>query len=170
MPGLHPSGEKCPLLHGELLGLDVAFELGLLHQLAAVRGNRSLDFSIHLHLPSFHVALDRSILSDRDRSALRLDFTIHFSVDDHVICELDRSHDLDPLSQHVRIVRHFRDHYARPGLFWQSGVIHISKTTLPGSALLRGVGGFTPSFLPTAHPAQESRLFCIWPNFIRQTW
>ena len=81
--------KKSSFFHGERLGLDVTFEFRLGLQLTTIRADSAFHLTIHLNFTSLNITFDFGIFADGDAALFRLNLTINFTVDDHIVGKLN---------------------------------------------------------------------------------
>ncbi len=98
---LGAAGKLGTFFHGEDLRLDVAIDLRLVLELAALRSDFAFDLAVDFHFAGGDVALDDGIFSDRDTALVRTDFAFDLAIDDHVMSKADGAGDFDSAGENI---------------------------------------------------------------------
>lgn len=99
-------GENGPLFHAQHFCFDIAIQLGFVFELTALGCDRAFDFTEELHLTCLYISLDVSIFTNGDLALVRVDLTVDFAVNDHVIAEFDGAGDFDSICENVGCISH----------------------------------------------------------------
>ena len=106
------TGEDSAFFHAEHLGFDVAVEFRIGFEFAAFGSDGALDLAKELHFTCFDVTYDNGIFTDGDFAFIRSNFSVDFSINDHVIAKLDRTGDFDSICENVGCIGHNAAHLA----------------------------------------------------------
>ncbi len=101
--------------HGENLGLNIAVDLGLVLELAALGSDFALDVAVNFHVAGGDIAFDLGVFADGDLALLGVDLALDLSIDDHVVREADRADDFDAGGENVGRICHNVWSEAEPG-------------------------------------------------------
>jgi hypothetical protein len=105
-PDVGAAGKDSAFLHAKHLGFDVAVEFRVGFEFAAFGGDSSLDFAKEFHFTCLDITFDVGVFTDGDLAFIGSDLTLYFTINDHVIDELDGAGDFDSIRENVGCIRH----------------------------------------------------------------
>lgn len=107
LTNLGATAQAGTFVHGKHTGRDVAGNVGLSAQVAAVAFDVAIYATVDVHLAGVDVALDVGHLADSHLAGVGLDFTLDMTVDVHIVLEADGTDNLDTGGKNIcRVCAH----------------------------------------------------------------
>ena len=105
LTNLSAAAEAGAFIHGKRTGSNVAGNIGLSIEVAAIALNVALNAAVDVHLAGVDIALDVGHLADGHLAGVGLNLAFDVTIDVHIVLETDGTDNLDTGGKNVRGVR-----------------------------------------------------------------
>ena len=107
LTNLGAAAQAGAFIHGKHAGGDIAHNVGLGAEVAAVALDVAIYATVDMHLAGVDIALDVGHLADGHLAGVGLDFTLDVAIDVHIVLETDGTDNLDTGGKNVgRVCAH----------------------------------------------------------------